>query len=238
MIYCPILNIMSAARVQTFNSLVTQILQLPAPAIVAIDGRSASGKSTFASRLTRALECQCVHTDDIAWNHSFFDWWPLLIHHVLEPFRAGQAVLWTPDAWREHERSGAIIVQPAPILLVEGVSSTRRELSNWIDYTVWMETDVQLAETRGLERDGPDGREGVVLELRRLRRLLRPRRRNHVVVVHEQHGHQHDLRHVDGRAARGGCGGALPPGQRRRDARGRAHGALQQHDEGHRDERE
>ena len=159
MIYCPILNIMSAARVQSFTSLATQILRLPAPAIVAIDGRSASGKSTFASRLTRALECQCVHTDDIAWNHSFFDWWPLLIHHVLEPFRAGQAVLWTPDAWREHERSGAIIVQPAPILLVEGVSSTRRELSNWIDYTVWMETDVQLAETRGLERDGPDGRD-------------------------------------------------------------------------------
>lgn len=148
---------MPAARVQTFSSLAAQILQLPAPAIVAIDGRSASGKSTFTSRLTRALGCQCVHTDDIAWNHSFFDWWPLLMQHILEPFKAGQPVLWTPDAWLAHDRSGAISVQPAPILLVEGVSSTRRELREWMNYTIWMETDMQLAESRGLERDGPDG---------------------------------------------------------------------------------
>lgn len=148
---------MPKALVQSFNSLAAQILQLPAPVVIAIDGRSASGKSTFASRLTRALECQCVHTDDIAWNHSFFDWWSLLIHHILEPFKAGQAVLWTPDAWHEHKRGGAISVQPAPILIVEGVSSTRRELSKWIDLAIWIETDPQKAETRGLERDGPDG---------------------------------------------------------------------------------
>ena len=142
---------------QSFHSLAAQVLQLPEPAVIAVDGRSASGKSTFATRLAAVLECQCVHTDDIAWHHSFFDWWPLLIQHVLQPFKAGQPVLWTPDAWHEHKRSGAIIVQPAPILIVEGVSSTRRELSRWIDYTVWMETDSQLAETRGLERDGPNG---------------------------------------------------------------------------------
>ena len=142
---------------QSFHSLAAQVLQLPEPAVIAVDGRSASGKSTFATRLAAVLECQCVHTDDIAWHHSFFDWWPLLIQHVLQPFKAGQLVLWTPDAWHEHKRSGAISVQPAPILIVEGVSSTRRELSRWIDYTIWMETDAQLAERRGLERDGPNG---------------------------------------------------------------------------------
>ena len=157
MIYCAMLNVMSETKVQTFDSLAAQILLLPAPTVIAIDGPSASGKSTFASRLSRVLECQCVHTDDIAWNHSFFDWWPLLTEHILKPFKAGKAIAWTPDAWLTHERSGAINLQPAPILIVEGVSSTRRELSHWIDYTVWMETDVQLAETRGLERDGPDG---------------------------------------------------------------------------------
>lgn len=48
-------------------------------------------------------------------------------------------------------------MQPAPVLVVDGVSSTRRELRDWLDYTIWIETDAQLAETRGLERDGPDG---------------------------------------------------------------------------------
>ena len=41
--------------------------------------------------------------------------------------------------------------------MVEGVSSSRRELSEWIGYSVSIETDSQLAETRDLERDGPDG---------------------------------------------------------------------------------
>ena len=35
----------------------------------------------------------------------------------------------------------------------------RRELSEWIDYSVWIETEAHLAEKRGLERDGPDGRD-------------------------------------------------------------------------------
>ena len=150
---------MPATRVQSFHSLAATLLQLPAPAVIAIDGRSAAGKSTFASRLTRILECQCVHTDDIAWHHSFFDWWPLLTKNILQPFKAGKTVLWTPDAWLSHNRSGAISLQPAPVLIVEGVSSTRRELREWIDCSIWIETNAQLAESRGLERDGLEGRD-------------------------------------------------------------------------------
>ena len=151
------MNTIPEARVQTFAGLAARIAALPSPVVIAVDGRSASGKTTFAARLAAALECQCVHSDDLAWNHSFFDWWPLLTEQVLRPFKAGRAVRWTPDAWSEHGRSGAICVQPAAVLIVEGVSSSRRELSEWIDYSVWLETDSQLTQTRGLERDGPDG---------------------------------------------------------------------------------
>ncbi len=28
-----------------------------------------------------------LHTDDIAWNHSFFDWDDLLLDHVVAPWR-------------------------------------------------------------------------------------------------------------------------------------------------------
>ena len=51
-----------------------------------------------------------------------------------------------------------------------------------------------------------------------LRRHLRARARHHVGVVHEQHGDEHDQRHVDGVAARRGRRGAVPAGQPERDA--------------------
>ena len=41
-------------------------------------------------------------------------------------------------------------------------------------------------------------------------RHLRARRRHHLGLEHQRHRHQHDQRHVDGHAARGRRGGALP----------------------------
>lgn len=44
------------------------------PIVVAVDGRGASGKSTLAEQLHRAVPASTVvHTDDVAWHHSFFD---------------------------------------------------------------------------------------------------------------------------------------------------------------------
>jgi hypothetical protein len=150
---------MSAPRVQGFADLAASIRHLETPTVIAIDGRSASGKSTFAARLARALNAPLVHSDDVAWHHSFFDWWPLMLEQVIVPFRAGLAIDWQPEAWIEKGREGSIVVPKSSILLLEGVSTTRRELSEHIDLPIWMETDPKVAEARGLEREGPDGRD-------------------------------------------------------------------------------
>ena len=150
---------MTARQIQSFNGLAKHIRTLEAPAVIAIDGRSASGKTTFATRLARALNAPLVHTDDVAWHHSFFDWWPLMLEQIITPFRAGIAIDWKPEAWSTQGREGSISVRQSPILILEGVSATRHELSQQIDLPIWVETDLKLAETRGLERDGPDGRD-------------------------------------------------------------------------------
>ena len=52
----------------------------PRPGIVAVDGRSAGGKTTLAEHVNKAVPGSAiVHTDDIAWHHSFFDWSELLL---------------------------------------------------------------------------------------------------------------------------------------------------------------
>jgi uridine kinase len=43
------------------------------PVVLAVDGRSSSGKTTLASMICEATEhAVVVHTDDIAWYHAVF----------------------------------------------------------------------------------------------------------------------------------------------------------------------
>ncbi len=99
-----------------------------------------------------------VHTDDVAWNHSFFDWQHLLADHVLEPARAGHPVSYRPEAWQERDRPGAITV-PTGLdwLLVEGSGIGRRDLSHLVDAVVWVQSDALEARRRALERDVAEG---------------------------------------------------------------------------------
>ncbi len=149
---------MTTFTIQTFNALILQLQSLKQPAIVAIDGRSASGKTTFATKLSKLLQAPIVHTDDIAWNHSFFDWHQLLIENILKPFKAQQPINWIPQAWKTHQRQGSIEIAKTSLLILEGVSATRREFTEWIDFPIWIETASDIAEKRGLERDGEAGR--------------------------------------------------------------------------------
>ncbi len=134
------------------------------PLVVAVDGRSAGGKSSLADRLVgQVAGAMVVHTDDVAWYESFFDWDTLLVEHVLAPVHRGEPVAWRPPAWQDRGRAGAIEVPAgASLLVVEGVGAGRRSLATWTDRTVWVQADVAEARRRGLTRDlaqRPDPRE-------------------------------------------------------------------------------
>ena len=126
--------------------------------VVAVDGRSASGKSTFADGIADAVEGSVVvHTDDVAWHHSFFGWADLLMSGVLEPFCAGRDVSYRPPAWDERGRNGSIDVPASTSwLIIEGVGAARTELTGQFDVAVWVQSDFDVARERGIERDGGD----------------------------------------------------------------------------------
>jgi len=56
------------------GDLLTRIVKAgPAPVVLALDGRSGGGKSWLAERFHAHLASSVgVHTDDVAWHHSFF----------------------------------------------------------------------------------------------------------------------------------------------------------------------
>lgn len=124
--------------------------------VIAIDGRSAGGKSTFAAGVAAAIRgAAVVHTDDVAWWESFFEWDHLLATGVLEPFRRGDVVHYRPPAWDRRDRPGAIEVPAdASVLVVEGVGASRRALLPQVDVAVWVQSDAAEARRRGIERDG------------------------------------------------------------------------------------
>jgi hypothetical protein len=122
--------------------------------LIAVDGHSASGKTTLAGRLATALPRAAVlHSDDLAWHHSVFGWRDLLLDGVLGPLRAGEAVDYRPPPWVERERPGSIrIAADTEIVVLEGVGASRLDLTDVVDAAVWVETDEPERARRDEER--------------------------------------------------------------------------------------
>jgi hypothetical protein len=138
------------------------------PAVLAIDGRSSSGKTTLAARLKETIaDSTVVHTDDIAWWHSRFGWADLLIDGILQPARARQPVRFRPPAWTERQRQGAIEVPSGcRLLIIEGVGAARRESAALTDVSVWVQADEAETERRSLARVGKPDQSPTVQHLR------------------------------------------------------------------------
>ncbi len=143
---------------EAFAATLQETLPEKGTSIVAVDGRSAGGKTTLAKQIGRAVPgTAVVHTDDIAWHHSFFGWSDLLLEAVLEPARRGQPVSFRPTAWVERNREGAITVPSGcRLVILEGVGAVRKELMHVLDAAIWVQSDLAQARARGLARDGGD----------------------------------------------------------------------------------
>jgi RimJ/RimL family protein N-acetyltransferase len=138
------------------------------PVVLAVDGRSSSGKTTLAAQLAQAVPGSAVvHTDDIAWFHSRFGWADLLVNDVLTPARAGRPVAFRPPAWEERHRPGSIEVPAGvPLLIIEGVGAARRECWRLTDVAIWIQADERETERRNLARVGQPGGSATVQDHR------------------------------------------------------------------------
>jgi uridine kinase len=126
--------------------------------LVAVDGRGGSGKSTLAEKLAKELSAEILRTDDFASWEDTMGWWPAFIKEVIEPIKARAKTLsYMRSSWAPDHHPEPIKDQPVtPIMILEGLRSSRREFRPYLTYAIWVETPKELCLKRGLERDGQD----------------------------------------------------------------------------------
>ena len=126
--------------------------------LVAVDGPSGAGKSRFALRLAKELDAPVVCTDDLldGWDDQF-TFWTRLEESVLGPLRRGETASYRRYLWHRGEFDQATVsVEPAPVVLIEGVSAARRAIRPELSLAVYVTAPAELRLARALARDGDD----------------------------------------------------------------------------------
>ena len=144
--------------------------------LVALDGASGSGKSTFATWIAEDLGATIVRSDDFfATGISNAEWdsrspearaedaidWRRLRREVLEPLLAGEEASYHPfDFEAGVDARGAyafakrlVTLRPARVIVLEGAYSSRPELSDLIGLSVLLDVPKAVRHHRLASRE-------------------------------------------------------------------------------------
>ncbi|GHO53164.1 hypothetical protein KSB_16390 [Ktedonobacter robiniae] len=154
---------------------INRLLQHKQPLLVALDGRSGTGKSTIAQAIASRVEGIIVVGDDFyaGGNDDVWDGcsvrekvdkvidWQRMRAQVLEPLLANETAFWHPldfeptigwIGWKDE----TVKLEPAPVVLLDGAYSARPELADLVDLSVLVEADDKIRRQRQLVREGQD----------------------------------------------------------------------------------
>jgi uridine kinase len=122
---------------------------------VGVDGYGGSGKTRFAADAAAAVpDAVVVHADDFA-SPSVPEWdFGRFRDQVLLPLRAGRPARYQRWDWHRDEGAEWHEIPVGRVVILEGVSATRREVAAPWALTVWIDTPEDVRGQRALERDG------------------------------------------------------------------------------------
>jgi len=126
--------------------------------LVCVDGPAGSGKTTLARQVADLCGAPVVRMDDLypGWE-GLFDVEPE-VRGVLEPLAARRAGSYRRYDWVAGGYAETHVVEPSPVLVLEGVGAGNRAWRHLVTTLVWVEADDDVRLARGLARDGEDQR--------------------------------------------------------------------------------
>lgn len=170
---------MTDTRAKVVETLASRVIEVnsPGPLRIAIDGRTASGKTTFANELATAIQQSgrpVIRTSIDGFHRPKAERYArgrysaegyyrdardldAIVRLLLAPLG--------PDGDRKYctasfDLAGDVplplefkVADPRAVLVVDGTFLQRPELKPWWDFTVFVDTDEHVAESRGIARD-------------------------------------------------------------------------------------
>src|SRR5258708_5064699 len=109
---------------------INDIAQKKKTVLIAIDGRSGSGKSSLAAKLQDKLRSvKIYHLDEF---DLYEDNTQKVIDNLIKPIQSADK---------------------KEIIVLEGIFALRHELEGYYDYKIWVECPTEIGFQRGLQRD-------------------------------------------------------------------------------------
>ncbi|WP_160723775.1 uridine kinase family protein [Bacillus sp. USDA818B3_A] len=160
----------------TLEQWIDSVHQLPkkySTLLIGIDGCGGAGKSTLAKVLSEKWpNVTVVHMDDFYFPSkqkinkppaqkpigADCDWKRVLAQ-VIEPISKGKQARYQRYDWNTDQLAEWHDVPAGEIVIIEGVYSTRMELANYYDFTIWIDCLRETRLDRGLARDGEEARD-------------------------------------------------------------------------------
>ncbi len=154
---------------QLINTLLDRISRLNTgrtSIILAIDGRCAAGKTTFASELQKKTGCCVIHMDDfflrpqqrtpqrLAQAGGNIDY-ERVLSEALIPLRKNETACYRPYDCHTQSFKQPIIVLPQPLIVFEGSYSCHPKLFSLYDYHIFITLNPDEQLRRIEKRNGP-----------------------------------------------------------------------------------
>lgn len=123
--------------------------------VVAIDGRSGSGKTSLAAVLRAELNAPVVTLEDLYGGWSGLERGiDLLVSEVLEPLSEGRAARVPKYDWVAARWAASWVLEPPEVMIVEGVGAAARRAAAYESLLIWIESAESVRKKRALDRDG------------------------------------------------------------------------------------
>lgn len=135
--------------------------------VLAIDGGSASGKTTLADKISRIFDGTVFHTDDfylptdrrtqdrLQEPGGTMDRERLLCE-VLHPLIFKKDVLYRPYDCKSNQYKEPTVVAPKRLVIIEGAYSMHPVVASYYDFSIFLDIDKETQKKRILNRNTSD----------------------------------------------------------------------------------